>query len=620
MVLKTKLYVGFAVAVATALVQLAGCSRSKYAVWTFTGIERGPLSVVAVTTQHNDNSRTGANLRESILTTDAISRASSPGHLQRIFSRSVIGQIYAQPLYVPQLTMADGNLHNVVFVATMKNQVYAFDADEPKFDAPLWTVSLGASLPKDFMEMEEGRLGHNIDPDIGIASTPVIDKTTGTLFVSAKVCSSGGACHNRPYEIVYRLAAIDVRTGAIKARTDLTESNVSVDATQRRVHFDPRAHLQRPGLLLANEHIYLGFASHQDTEPFHGWLISVDERTLAVDAVFCTSCETGTDEVGIWQAGNGPAADEAGNVYVMTGNGPDNDRGGSGDLGNSFLKLSPDLKLLGQFVVAGQPCLNREDVDLGSAGPMLLPHTDFLVGGGKAGIVYVVRPEDMRLDGENRQRERRDGYLGGIQLPVFHAPWGERPCRSQPAEGPPWQVFQGAALWSNQFPGGTIADWFVTTMSYHHIHGSAVYWESAAVGPMIYLWPERDRVRGFRFDRSTRRFVNVTKPGQKPTADLVGPMGHKYGMPGGSLSISADGTRSGILWATLPLEGNALSNLTLGVVRAFDAATLELLWDSRVDAGVSFTYAKYVPPTIANGRVYIATFSNRLDVYGLVTR
>ena len=467
--------------------------------------------------------------------------------------------------------------------------------------------------------MEEGFLGRNIDPDIGIASTPVIDKDAGRLFVSAKVCISGGACGNRSDEIVYRLAAIDIRTGAVIARSDLSAANVWVPAKGGQVRFDPRTHLQRPGLLLANEKIYLGFGSHQDTEPFQGWLVAVDETSLHVDSVFCTSCEIEKrDEIGIWQAGNGPAADDSGNIYVMTGNGRDDDPGESGDLGNSFLKLSPDLKLIGQFSVAGQRCLNREDVDLGSAGPMLLPGTDLVVGGGKAGVVYVVDESDMRPGERNKQGERREAYLGGVQLPVFHAPWGRRPCRSQPAEEPPRQVFQAAALWSNQFPGGTPADWFVTTMNYHHIHGSPVYWESERVGPVIYLWPERDRLRGFRFDRGSGRFANVAKAGQEPTATLVGPMGHKYGMPGASLSISADGGRSGVLWATLPLEGNALTNTVGGVLRAFDASTLRLLWDSRIDAGVSFNYAKYVPPSVANGKVYVATFSNRLDVYGLV--
>jgi outer membrane protein assembly factor BamB len=577
-----------------------------------------PGADVYVTTQHNDRARTGANLAETQLTPDAVDRRVSPGKFRRIFSRRVLGQIYAQPLYVPHLAMADGTTHNVVFVATMMDLVYAFDADDPAEDAPLWIASLGVSLPKDFMPMDEGLFGLNIGGDIGITSTPVIDAAARRLYVSAKVCAQGLSCDGGKGHVVYRVGALDLASGVVAGRLDLDEHNVV--SKGGGVALDARRHLQRPGLLLSQGRLYLAFASHQDTPPFHGWLVAVDASTMTVKSAFCTSCtDASRDQIGIWQAGNGPAADDAGFVYVMTGNGTDSDSGGldaSGrpDLGSSFLKFDADLNLVDRFALAGQACLNKQDVDLGSAGPMLLPDTDLVVGGGKEGVIYVLDRQSLGKE----QPARPPRPLGGVEVPVLDAPWGQRPCPAQPAEGPPLQAFQAAALWSNQFPGGNIVDWFVTTMSYRHIHGGPVYWNGDRNGPLIYVWPERDRVRAFRYDAPKNRFVDVAPPGREPTATLVGPMSHKYGMPGAALAISANGAKDGILWASLPLEANALTAIVAGRLRALDASTLRPLWDSFEDGHVDFMYAKYAAPTVANGKVYLPTFSNRLDVYGLL--
>jgi outer membrane protein assembly factor BamB len=585
-----------------------------------------PGSKALVLTQHNDVARTGANLAEVALTPDAIDRAKSPGAFRYLWPVPVVGQIYAQPLYVSDLEVC-GKKRNVVFVATMHNDVYAIDADEPgggtcNGQAYLWHAGpLGESLPQRFMKMDQDfwGLGLNIRDGIGITSTPVIDLAKKRLYVSAKVCKTGTNCTGEEHgTVAYRVAALDLATGTVLREKDLvadaTNGVYDVALTGERIAFDPRLHLQRPGLLLSRGRLYLGFASHQDTSPFHGWLIALDADTLETREHVCTSCETTeSEEMGIWQAGGGPAADDAGNVYVMTGNGPDEDKGG--DNGSSFLKFSDDLRLLSRFSPAGAACLNAQDVDLGSAGPMLLPQTSFLLGGGKEGVLYLLNRDDLG----GQQPDGVERYIGGTLIsgiPLF-----QRPCPAQHGLGPPLQAFQAGSPWSNPFPGGSfLSDWPVATMGYHHIHGSPVTWTEHGKDPMVYVWPERDRVRGFRFDRRTSRFVDVAPPGREPTSTLAGPMSHKYGMPGAALSISANGDRDGVLWATRPLEHNALTATVAGVLQALDASTLRLLWDSRADGGVSFYFAKYASPTVAGGKVFVPTFSNRLDVYGLVTR
>jgi outer membrane protein assembly factor BamB len=566
-----------------------------------------------VTTQHDSIARTGANLDEVALTPRSVDAGESPGRFRLLFTRSVAGHVYAQPLYLPRLRMPDGRVHDVVFVATMHDDVYAFDADDPAASAPLWQRHLGEPLPDDFMNMAEGALGLNIRNEIGITSTPVIDPDAGRLYVSAKVCDTGHDCKGGSGRIVYRVAALDVRDGHVLAQQDIDPTSV-VEHTLGGdlVPLDTRAQLQRTGLLLANGRVYLGFGAHQDTPPYHGWLVALDARTLALREHFCTSCQArGDGEIGIWQAGAGPAADQEGNVYVMTGNGPAEDQGG--DYSSSFLRLSPDLHVTSTFSPANAACLDVQDVDLGSAGPLLVPGTDLLVGGGKEGVLYVLDRRDLG----GPQAGGRAPWPGGFV--AWDVPFFQRPCRAEGTEHPPLQSFQAASPWSTAFPGGTaFLDWVVTTMGYHHIHGSPVFWNEDGVGPMIYVWPERDRVRAFKLDVAQRRFLDTSPPGREPTATLTGPMSHKYGMPGAALSISANRGRDGILWATLPLEDSALVKTVRGVMRALDASTLRLLWDSRRDGDVDFYVAKYAPPTVANGKVYVPTFSGRLDVYGLV--
>ncbi len=522
---------------------------------------------------HNDPARTGAVLDETNL---------SPATLKtrrfgRLFSLTVGGQIYAQPLVVSDLEMPDKERHNVVYVATMRNNVYAFDADG-KDASPLWSRNLGVPMPYDQIPKDAGAMlgQYNIKPFIGITSTPVIDREKKLMYVVAKISvpPAGKARADDEGRFEYWIHALDITTGVDvrKTRIEIPMKGQDPDVSAWDI---ARRHLQRPALLLANGRVYVAFGAHQDAPPFQGWLMAFDSETLQqLEPVFCTT--PGGEMGGIWQAGNGPAADTNGNIYVMTGNGsfdPTNKQ-----FGCVFLKLDKDLTPVGWFAPANVIKLNNVDADLGSAGPLLLPGTDQVVGGGKQGKIYLVSQSNP----------------GGLQ----------RAGCFRDGTDPPIQYFQASRPWRV-----TWLSWFplLFNIGYHHIHGSPVYWKGTS-NAMIYVWPEQDNLKAYRYDSTRNKFK--TRP-------LKGMMGNK-GMPGGFLSISANGNRDGILWAAIPYEDDAWVQVVRGSMRAFRADTLELLWSTDGnDPSDYFDFSKGVPPTVANGKVYLATFSDRLNVYGL---
>jgi outer membrane protein assembly factor BamB len=514
-----------------------------------------PAGSVNVLTQHNDAARTGANLEETELTP-----ANVKSNFAKLFARHVQGQIYAQPLVVSGIEMPDGHAHNVVYVATMQNNVYAFDADDAREERYFWKTKLGDPVPYEHIPepLVAFFTGYNIKPYIGITSTPVIDPSSKRMWVVAKTFDPPDTKH-------YHLSCLDITTGHILA------TSPDIQANQDQAALRAETALQRPALLLANGMVYLAFGSHQDAGDYGGWVVAFDASTLEQKYAFCTTPGDKAGMGGIWQSGNGPAADADGNLYVMTGNGlvaPDH------QYSTSFVKLSPQLKVLDWFTPWNYQKLNDQDLDLGSAGPMLLPGSGQLVGGGKEGWFFL-------LDGKN---------LGHLQ--------------AKHSVVPALQKFKVSDHWTL-----TWISWLIPVFGYHHIHGSPVYWQSAQRGPLVYSWPEETRLKAFHYDPVAHFQV-------KPVAK--GPKAPK-GMPGGFLSISANGDHDGILWANLPLEGDALIHIVPGVLRAFDAITLKLLWDSHTSAPEDhFNFAKFCPPTIANGKVYLATFSDRLNVYGLV--
>jgi hypothetical protein len=512
---------------------------------------------INILTQHNDNQRTGANLNETILNASNVNVNS----FGKLFTRAVDGQIYAQPLYVSGLNVG-GKTRNVVYVATEHNSVYAFDADDPAASAPLWQVNLGTSAPSPNAYFGNRYAPNvNIQPEFGITSTPVIDATTGTLYVVAFTQDRDGG----PYH--QTLHARDIRTGQerfggpVEIEASLPGTGYGSDDVDgipdRRngqIIFNPMQGLQRAGLLLSKGILYIAFASHADTDPYHGWVLAYDAALLQQRGAFCVT--PNGNEAGIWQSGQGLVGDAEGSVYCMTGNGT---YGGSGNFGDSFVKLRLTGSVFGvadSFTPYDQGALESADNDLGSAGPMLLPGTRLLLGGGKEGKLYLLNCDDM------------GGY--------------------NPSDDT--QIVQS-------FPA-----------VHGHIHSSPIGWNGPD-GLLVYVWSEWDTLKAWKFDGSRLG----TTPFAQSAMEAMG--------AGGAISLSARGgaAGTGIVWATQAFAGNALLDTVPGIFRAFDASTLREIWNSRQNVARDDTgnFAKFCPPTIANGKVYLATFSGQLAVYGL---
>jgi len=502
---------------------------------------------VAVTTQHNDISRTGQNLDETVLNTGSV----DVSNFGKLFSRQVDGYIYAQPLYIAKLAIA-GQSHNLVYVATEHNSVYAFDADDPNASSPLWQVNLGTSVPsQDICTSNVPGCPYNdLVPEIGITATPVIDLTSKTIYVVAKTKNT----RNNTYH--FFLHALDLAMG-----TEKFLGPVEVTASG----FSPLYHLNRPGLLLLSGTLYIGFGSVGDLYSWHGWLMAYDASTLQQTGIFnLTPNGYGGS---IWGGGQGLLADSD-SIYFMTGNGTFDANTGGHDYGDSLLKLSPGLTLADYFTPKNQSLLSQDDVDLGSGGPMALPGTNLIVGVGKDGVLRL-------LDATK---------LGGFSA-VSDNDVQEFPAMAGSCGGVSGLCFMGGPI----------------------------YWNSPNFGPVIYLWGAGDYLKAWQFNGQTFQTTPVSQSAIQSVAGLSNTM---------AMSLSADGNESGtgIVWASGPMSGDANVQAQPGILHAFDATDLkDELWNSnqspaRDSAG---NYAKFAPPTIANGKVYLATFSGQLVVYGL---
>ena len=329
-----------------------------------------------VTTGSYDNSRTNANLNETTLTPGNV-RASTFG---RLFALSVDGQIYAQPLYKQNVAFAGQGTHNAVFVATTHNTVYAFDADTPA--TPLWSVNLGPSVLTSNYQSDTGAYT-DITPENGILGTPVIDPYSGALYVVAATHENGS--------FFYRLHALDIGSGAemfgAPATVALQVPGIGDNSTNGAVTFDAAQHIQRPALLLSNGYVYVAFGSHGDAAPYHGWLVGYNAQNVRSAPVVFNASPNGSAGA-IWQSGRGPAADAAGNVYVVTSNG---DSDFTSNYSNAVLRLNPSrLTVSDWFAPFDFQALSDGDDDLGSSGALLIPNTNLLVTGGKSGVLYVM--------------------------------------------------------------------------------------------------------------------------------------------------------------------------------------------------------------------------------------
>jgi hypothetical protein len=539
----------------------------------------------AVLTGQNNIDRTGANLAETTLTPSNV----SPATFGLLFTQPVDADILAQPLYAPGLTI-NGAVHNVVFVGTLNNSLYAFDADTSQ--AALWQVSFGTPVT----------IGTTTQPTTGILSTPVIDLNLKVIFVVSFTLESSGP--------VYRLHALNLLTGveitnvvvrgAVAGTGDDSQATSCVSGNGGTVPppcipFKAGEQFQRPALLESSLHttIYLGFGNlngQELTEPYHGWLMGYQysDGAFRQAMIFnttqnatqtgpaCTGQNPASNQcghgAGIWMSGRGPALDPTG-IYTATANGGYGGAG-TGNWGESVLRLNGSATVEDSFTSANYGVLNRDDLDLCEGGVILFTSTNATVPNlvlvaGKSGVVIVM----------NR------ASLGGLSSGNAGA----------------LQTFTGTTLGCGTGPG---------LAGCYEIHSQAL-WSRTSGNSGYYIWAWGDVLRAWDFNSTTNRFV--ANPNQGTLA--------AEGFPGGGLSLSANGNRDGIVWA---IVSNTASNSQVqGTLYAFSAANVGTqLW-----ASTDYWFAsKFSIPTIVNGKVYVPTSTTptaspantpALRVYGL---
>jgi hypothetical protein len=503
-------------------------------------------SAQSILSERYNDARTGANLAETTLTTSNV----TVSRFGKLFSQSVNGYTQAQLLYMPGVAIPNKGTHNVVFVGTMNDVLYAFDADSNTGAnaSPLWvhdfTNPSAGITPVPIVDIV-GSNSLNIVGNVGIESTPVIDPSSDTMYVVVRTKENGA--------YFQRLHAIAIETGA-----DLPGSPVTIQGSVGTLTFDPKIHNQRSSLALANGKVFIAWASHEDKNAYHGWVMAYDATTLARVGIFTTS--PGGSEGGIWMGGWAPAVDSTGNVFYIVGNGSWN---GSSRFGQSFLRFatSSGLSLSDWFTPDNWSSLNSSDSDLGSCGAMLIPGTTLVVGGSKGSIFYVLHANNLGHE--------QSGNGQAVQL--LHLNSGE-------------------------------------------IKGGPVYWDrSTSPGPWMYVWAENDYPKAFHFNGATFD----TTPASKGT--ILAPSGAS----GGVLALSANGTTAGtgIVWASIPINQNGDHGVVNGMLRALNASDLtKELWNSQQNSSrdSSGTWPKFSAPVVANGKVYLGSFSNKITVYGLL--
>jgi hypothetical protein len=350
---------------------------------------------VNVLTFHNDNSRSGYNPQETILQHSNVNSTA----FGKLFSYPVDGYLYAEPLYVSQLAIPGQGTHNVVYVASEHDSVYAFDADG-LVTTPLWQKSfidpaIGITTVDALNDLGCG----SVVPEIGITGTPVISLQNRALYVVSEVKNQNTGRY------IIELHALDLATG-----TEKFGGPVPISATvfgqgagndgHGHVPFVAKLANQRPALLLSGGMVYVAFASNCDIGAYHGWMMAYDAATLVQKAVF-NSTPNGS-EGGIWQSGNGPSASQYGNIFIGIGNGTFNgNQLNPTDYGDSFVKLNPTLRVMDYFTPSNQAALAATDEDGGITGAVLLPDQQFgpatfeLIGGVKSGRFYLLNRAPM---------------------------------------------------------------------------------------------------------------------------------------------------------------------------------------------------------------------------------
>ncbi len=537
------------------------------------------VAQVNLVTQHNDLKRTGWNDKEAILTTGNVTN----GGFGKVFSREVDDQIYTQPLIVSNLTIK-GKTQNVVFVCTVNNSVYAFDADDSTQADPLWSTNITYNpggmnafrppVATDVYCPNQPNFEYkDFSGKFGIVGTPVIDTVSKVLYVVARSVSPP------MNQWVSQLHAISLSTGQEMPNSPVIISG-SVPGTGTNssggvLSFDPQVHLQRCALMLYQNTVWIEWASSCDAGFYHGWVMGYDAGSLAQKYIY--NCTANGEKGGIWMSGQAPAVDDEGFLYMTSGNGttgslgPGANANDTTNRGSSLLKLSVasgQMKTADFFTPSDYDYLNSYDLDYGVDGVMLMPDTHFSLSGSKEGYLYMI--DNTAMGG---MKTDNSNIVQLLNVSVAN------PSR------------------------------------YKNLHGSPVYYKNSAGQEYIYAWGVAARLQQFPFDRSTMRFDTLNK--------IQGNTTIQPGNPGGILSLSSSGGAPGtaIVWTIHPSNTDFANHTTVqGILQAFDASDVSKeLWNSNMVPGRDSvgSLAKFVPPTIANGKVYMASFSRKLQVYGL---
>ncbi|HVM89009.1 MAG TPA: hypothetical protein VMT76_12540 [Puia sp.] len=511
---------------------------------------------ISVVTQHNNNTRSGLNNHETVLRDTNV----NTGRFGRLFNLVVDDQVYAQPLVVGNITI-NGGTHNVAYIATVNNSIYAYDADAGNL---FWKKNFTASgmRPPKNSDMTNACGGSYFDfnGNIGIVGTPVIDSVGQTIYFVARSTDNGSS-------FVQYLHAVNIINGSERPGSPVlitaTYTGNGDGSVNNQISFDPQRQNQRQALTLVNGVVYITFSSHCDWGPYHGWILGYNASTLQQQIVYNDTPDG--YNAGLWESGTGMSADDAGNLFVVTGNGSvgvNNDPTNLRNRGESAMKLSVSgstLNVSSYFTPFNFDYLEANDLDYGCVGSFLIPNSNYFFTGAKDGNLYLLNKDNLGGYQPTSNQVQQTIFLGGS---------ANQHCQPAYYNGP-----------SNEF---------------------------------VYIWSENDQLRAFPFNRSTNMFdVNSTVVG------ISGP----WGQNGAMLSVSSNGNSSGtgILWASYSKSCDAEHSVCAGILRAFNADDItKELWNSDQNtADAVGNYAKFASPTIANGHVYLATFSNYVAVYGL---
>jgi len=539
-------------------------------VWSMLAPRVAAQGFSGVFTQHNDLSRSGQNINETVLTPANVNSK----QFGKLFSYPVNNQIYAQPLYVPNVSIPGLGTHNVVYIATEGDTVYAFDADGLT-PATLWSDNF--TNPAEgvaTISCTKAGLTCNVYPTTGITGTPVIDPTTNTMYVLVRTAETSGTATN----YVQRLHALDITTGAEKFGGPVVVSGqvkgTGAGSSGGKVLFNTLHNDQRPGLVLANGNIYIGWAGNA-----HGWVMAYGAQNLKQNAIFNTT-PNGTLG-GVWQSGNGFAVDSNGDLYLATGDGTFDANTGGGDYGDTVLKLSPTLQILSYFTPMDQDCrftsAPNNDLDLGSGGPMIFPtqsgtFPDEIVESGKGGSPCDLFGSTYAVPIYLLDRDSLGGY----------------------------NVTQDQDIQTVQ---GTI----------HGYWSSPAYWKSASASYAYYSGMTTETGGGDYLKQYTLANGALSTAPVAESSNLF--------VVGSTPSVSSNGTSSGIVWA---IERTDILSAAPGnheaVLYAYNASNVATeLYNSRqsIQRDATGCANKFQTPTIANGKVYVGT-QNELDVFGLI--